>query len=177
VQPVILIRHPAAFASSLRRVDWPFPFSDFLEQTLLMRDYLMPFRAEVAAYAAVEHDLLDQAALLWRIIHHVIDIFRRRHPDWIYVRHEDLSSHPLDAFHELFGALDLDFGPRSEAFVQSHTASSNPVDAALGQVELLARDSRSNIQSWKRALSAGEVERLRTQVADVAPRFYQDDDW
>ena len=37
---VITIRHPAGFASSLKRLNWPFDFHDLLAQPALMRDYL-----------------------------------------------------------------------------------------------------------------------------------------
>ena len=44
---VITVRHPAAIASSLKRLNWSFDFSDLLEQPLLIRDLLSPFYDEL----------------------------------------------------------------------------------------------------------------------------------
>ena len=63
-QVVITVRHPAAFASSLKRLDWPFQFADLLEQPLLMRDHLEAFRDEIQA--APPDDVIAQGSLLWK---------------------------------------------------------------------------------------------------------------
>jgi len=39
-QVIITVRHPAAFVSSLKRLNWPFNLNDLLNQPLLMRDWL-----------------------------------------------------------------------------------------------------------------------------------------
>jgi hypothetical protein len=44
---VIAVRHPLAFVSSLKRLNWPFDFQDLLDQPLLMRDHLEPFRSQM----------------------------------------------------------------------------------------------------------------------------------
>ena len=46
-QVVITVRHPAAFVSSLKRLNWSFDFQDLLQQPLLMRDHLEPYRAAI----------------------------------------------------------------------------------------------------------------------------------
>lgn len=174
---VVLVRHPAAFASSLKRLDWQYDFSNMLEQPLLMRDYLGPFEEEMRAYVAHERDIIDQAALLWKIIYYVAACYREAHPDWLFVRHEDLSRQPLDAFRDLFSALHLDFTPASEAALRTFTSPDNPAEAPEGTVHFWKRDSKANIWTWKERLTDGEVERIRTLVDDVAVHFYHEDDW
>ncbi|MDD2922615.1 MAG: sulfotransferase, partial [Anaerolineales bacterium] len=44
---VFTVRHPAAFASSLKRLQWNFDFHNLLAQPLLMRDLLEVDRAEM----------------------------------------------------------------------------------------------------------------------------------
>ncbi|MHC4505780.1 MAG: sulfotransferase, partial [Planctomycetota bacterium] len=114
---VIVIRHPAGFASSLKRLGWTFPFPDLLDQPLLMRDLLRPFEAELARRAERPGDILDQAALLWRMMHHVIADYRTRHPGWTFVRHEDLSREPVREFEGLFGKLGLGFTKRARDLI------------------------------------------------------------
>jgi len=64
VQPIVMIRHPAAFCGSLKVANWPHPFSHFLEQPLLMETHLYPFKEEIERFAAEEMDIVDQAVLL-----------------------------------------------------------------------------------------------------------------
>lgn len=49
-QVVITVRHPAAFASSLKRLKWKFNIKkNVLTQPLLVRDYLETYRSEIEA--------------------------------------------------------------------------------------------------------------------------------
>src|SRR5215216_127155 len=57
---VVAVRHPAAFASSLKRLNWSFDFQDLLDQPLLMRDHLEPYRAQMET--AKTNDIIAQAA-------------------------------------------------------------------------------------------------------------------
>lgn len=69
---VVLIRHPAAFAGSLKKLNWCHDFSHFLKQPLLMRDHLSPFEDEIREYADHRKNIIDQAILLWKIFHATI---------------------------------------------------------------------------------------------------------
>lgn len=51
---VVLIRHPAAFAGSIKVKNWTYPFAHFLEQPLLMKDYLHPFERDIQKFARQE---------------------------------------------------------------------------------------------------------------------------
>ena len=90
-EPVLLVRHPAAFAASVKRLDLRHPFGHFLAQPLLMRDWLEPYAEQLETFARREQDIVDQAILLWNVIHHALAEYRTRHPDWILLRLEDLS--------------------------------------------------------------------------------------
>ena len=47
---IVTVRHPGAFAASLKRKNWSFDFNRFLEQPSLMRDHLEPYREEIASF-------------------------------------------------------------------------------------------------------------------------------
>jgi hypothetical protein len=174
---VVIVRHPAAFASSIKLDGWTHPFSHFLNQPALIEDHLAPFREEIEAFARDEHDILDQAALLWRLVHHTIADYRTRHPDWTVVRHEDLSRNPLESFGAIFEALDLPYTEEVQEAILQSTNQSNPVDRDERGRRFLTRDSRANIDNWRRRLTPAEIARIRTRVADVSPLFYGDDEW
>ena len=106
---LVLIRHPAAFAGSLKKTNWFFPFSHFLKQPSLMNSHLYPFEAEIRTFAKKKQDIIEQAVLLWKIIHYMILKYRAEHRDWIFIQHEDLSQDPLHYFRILFGRLNLEF--------------------------------------------------------------------
>ncbi len=176
---VVLIRHPAAFVSSVKKLNWRHPFDHFLEQDLLMNEVLYPFEAQVRAFARKEQEIVDQAILLWRMIHHTAHHYRQMHDDWIFVRHEDLSRHPLQGFRELCEQLNLPFTPAVEQAIQDYTGARNPhdPDAPVGSEHTLRRNSEENIYNWRRRLTRGEIDKIRSEVDDVSRFFYADTDW
>jgi Sulfotransferase family len=174
VQVLALIRHPAAFASSLKRLEWRHPFGDFLAQPLLMRDVLGPFEDEIRDYADREHSPLDQAILLWKLVHHRIAEYRSRRPDFLFARHEDLSNDPVTEFAAVFERLALPFDARSRAAITRSTDPSNPIEAEPGE---LRRDSRSGVWNWATRLTPEEIRVVRKRTEPIARLFYDDHDW
>jgi hypothetical protein len=174
-QVVVLVRHPAAFASSLKRLGWTHRFEHFLDQPLLLRDHLGPFEDEIRDYAERERDVVDQSILLWRMIYRTVATFRERHRDWTFLRHEDLSREPVAGFESLFATLGVALDDGIRRSIAEHSGEGNPVE--LREKHDVRLDSRANVDSWRRRLSPEEVERIRAGVADVAPAFYSDVDW
>ena len=172
---VVLIRHPAAFTSSIRRLNWRHNFAHFLNQPLLMRDYLAPFEADIRAFAQKEHEILDQATLLWRIIHHLISHYQAKHQDWLFLRHEDLSAAPVPYFKYLYQHLHLTFSSRVQKVIEAYSSEDNPTEAA--NHTLVKRNSKAIIKSWRTKFTAAELTHLRKQVEDISHLFYSDADW
>lgn len=174
---VVLIRHPAAFASSLKRLGWAFDFNDFLSQPELMEIHLSAFHYEIVLFAHRRHEIVDRAVLLWRIFHTVIRRHQEVHPEWIYARHEDLSRRPVAEFARVFRRLGLRLYPHTRRTIEEYSAPENPPEADAGVVHQLRRNSRANIWSWKSRLSADEISRVRRGTEDLADHFYRDDEW
>jgi hypothetical protein len=174
---VVLIRHPAAFVGSIKKQGWKFHFTHLLDQPLLIRDYLFPFEKEIADYAAQERDTIDQASLMWKLIHLVISKFKDKNPDWIYLKHEDLSKDPLLEFKSLFEKLGLDFSNKIESYILEYCTSKKSNEAPDGVLHYLKRDSRSNILNWKKRLSNDEICRIRRNVEDISHLFYEAHEW
>jgi hypothetical protein len=173
---IVLIRHPAAFASSLKRLQWCLPLAHLLGQPRLMDDYLKPFREELEQLRP-SVDIIGRAILCWRMVHHVALIYQRRHPDWLFLRHEDLSAHPVEEFRKVFDRLKLRFTGRVRRAIECHTAEKNPAEAPQGVIHELMRNSRENIWNWRHRLSPEEIDRIREGTADVAGHFYSEADW
>ena len=172
---VITVRHPAAFASSLKRLNWPFDFRDLLEQPLLMQRWLDVDRAEMASMQS--DDIIGQAALLWRIIYRVVARTMKLHPSFIVARHEDLSLDPVSGYGDLYAALDLDFTPKVEGMILNASSSENPTELSKSKVHAVKLDSRANLDNWKKRLSKDEIMRIRKMTGKTARLFYSDEEW
>ena len=172
---VIAVRHPAAFASSLKRLNWPFDFQDLLAQPLLMRDHLEPFRAEIQAVKA--DDVIGQAALLWKLIYRSVHATRESNPDFLIVRHEDLSRDPIQGYRTLYTALGLEFTSRVEKTILNSSSSENPRELSRKKVHAFKLDSRANVDNWKKRLTTEEIARVRWVTEEVSTLYYSDAEW
>ncbi|MFQ6605990.1 MAG: sulfotransferase [Fidelibacterota bacterium] len=170
---IILIRHPAAFVGSLKRMNWSFNFANFLEQSSLMKQYLGPFERQMRE--ADSHDIIRSGALLWNCIHHVIKSYQTEFPTWYFLRHETLSQSPIKEFQRLFHYLKLPFDENIHNYIVSSTTSDKTLDS--GKIHVLKRDSQANIKAWKTRLSPSEIRTIRQITEPLASTFYQNDDW
>jgi len=177
MEVIVLIRHPAAFAGSLKKMNWNFNFSNFLNQPLLMRDYLHPFESEIKKFTVTEYDLIDQAILLWNIIHYMICYYKQRHPNWIFLRHEDISYDPLKGFASIFRRLNLEWSNDIENEVAVYCNSNNPTERNSDTEDFFKRNSKLNIWNWKTRLTEPEIFRISTQTQEISKEFYSDEDW
>lgn len=174
---VMVLRHPAAFVSSLKRLDWPFDFKDLLDQPLLMRDWLEPFRAELED--AVNHpgDVIGQGSLLWRLICHVTYNMQKKNPKMHVVLHEELSLQPVKGYEELYAKLELPFTGKARKGILKATSAKNPQEVSLESIYSTNLDSAANLENWKQRLSPQEIARIRELTLDVARIYYGDGDW
>ncbi len=172
---VIVVRHPAAFASSLKRLNWLFDFQDLLAQPLLMRDHLEPYRA--AMESVRQDDVIEQAALLWNLIYRSVYRTQKRNPDFIVVRQEDLARDPIPGYRALYAALGLDFTSPAEKTILNSSSSENPRELSRKKVHAFKLDSRASVDNWKKRLTAEEIERVHEITEDVSKLYYSDAEW
>lgn len=172
---VVTVRHPAAFASSLKRLNWPFDFRDLLAQPLLMRDQLEPYRTRMESVPA--DDIIGQASLLWAMVYSSVQNLRRVIPSVCVVRHEDLSVDPVTGFRRLYGELGLNFNARVERKILDSSSAENPSELARRKVHSVKLDSRANLDNWKRRLTQEEIARVRLLTEGVVRDYYPEVDW
>ncbi len=172
---VIAVRHPAAFASSLKRLDWPFDFQDLLDQPLLMRDHLEPFRTEMESIE--QNDVIGQASLLWRVIYRAVHAVHELNPEFVVIRHEDLARDPIPGYRALYTMLGLEFTPRVEKIILNSSSSENPRELSRRKVHTIKLDSRASVDNWKKRLTAEEIERIHKMTQEVSSLYYSDAEW
>jgi Sulfotransferase family len=171
---VVLIRHPAAFAASLKRLGWKHSFATFIQDGRVP-EVLQPYEAEIREQAASPGEIMAQAALLWRVLYNAVDGYRERHPGWSFLRHEDVSAEPIATFERLYAELGLEFTASARQSIARASASDNP--AELPTPHAVELDSAASLGRWRDDLTADEVETLRERTRDVWPRFYSEADW
>jgi hypothetical protein len=175
METVVVVRHPAGFAASLKRLGWWPPFKDLLAQPALVHDLLSEFESEMRRMEGGT-DLMDQAGLMWVMIYSALLRLSEGHPDWLFVRHEDLAVDPVGRYSELFGRLGLGFTPAIERQVLWY--SSGPPEREPGApAYALRRDSGDTVSRWRTRLTPDEQERLRARVEPLSQLFYVDKDW
>jgi len=178
---VLLVRHPAAVVSSLKLLNGTIPvakmLSDIREQPLLIRDHLQPFEEEIKHLTPQPEDILGQAALLWKLVYHVVWKYKRQHPEWIVLRHVDLANDPLNGFGRVFQQLDLPCGKRETVRLQKFCFAQDHGDPTLENPWTIRRNSPATPTYWKNRLTPEEIARVRSQVEEISQHFYTDDDW
>lgn len=172
---LVMIRHPASFAASICRRGWRHRFADFLDQPLLMRDFLTPYEAEIRAASEHEPELLDEAILLWNILHGTVATLQERRPDWLFLLHEDVARDPLTHFRELYGQLGLEWSEAVEEKVRQTSSASNPSHS--DRAGSIHRNSAAHVSAWRAQLTAAEVDRIRRATEPIAGRWYGESDW
>jgi hypothetical protein len=170
---LVMLRHPAAFAGSLKAANWSHPFDHFLRQPLLMEHHLAPFRGEIEDFARRPKPIVDQAILLWNLIHSMILIYRAAHPDWLFVRHEDLSLSPLPGYEKIFQRLGLTLTRPVRRKIRASSESPNRRPGLQDTV----RDSAANVYSWKDRLTTEEIRRIWHGTHDIAEALYPAETW
>lgn len=167
---IILARHPAAFVGSIKKIGWRTGMNNFLGQPLLMEEHLKSFEHEIKEHAENEKDFVDEGILLWNMIHSVILKYQKKHKDWLFVRHEDLSKNPLQEFGEIYDFLDLEYTDTIREKISRFTTE----EESPGK---LKRDSKSNVWSWKNRLDDKEIERIKKGTHAISSHFYSEEDW
>lgn len=172
---VTTVRHPAAFASGLKRLGWSFDFADLLKQPLLMRDQLEPYRASMLSASVA--DVVGQAGVLWAAIYGTLQKLQAVVPAILVVRHEDLAADPIPGFRRLYDSLGLEYTGTAHQAILDSSRPDNPSELSKGRVHSVKMDSRGSLQNWKRRLSAEEVARVGELTDGVWQAYYPAESW
>lgn len=172
---VVLVRHPAAFVSSILRLGWRLDERWLLGQTGLVDGRLAGHRGELQS--ASDLPLLEHACLTWRVLTSVINDYAARRPDWRVLRYEDLALDPVDGFRDLHGWCGLPFDDTVADELAARNDPRHGVDVPSGRKGGTRRDSRKAVWTWRDRLDGNQVRRVRDLTLDVAEPWYASRDW
>ena len=172
---VFLIRHPAAFVSSLLRLNWRFNFENFIKQPELINRFLKPYESDINS---PPEDFISEASLIWLCTTKIIIDYQEIYPNWIYIRHEDLSYNPIKEFKLLFKKLELPYTSKVKRLIKATSHHTNPSEVSdKSKVHQLQRNSKENIKNWKKRLTSKEIEQIRNITEHLSNKFYSNKDW
>ena len=177
---VVMIRHPAGFVVSRKSRGDEHDFSHFTRQPALMDLLDDEVRRRVEDYANHPPGIVEQSALLWRMINERVKGYRERHPDWLFLRLEDLSEDPQAAFRRVFAHVGLPFTDDIRRTVDRYSSPGNPKQArqfGRWSGRTLKRNSKASARSWTKRLSEQEITTIRRIAAPIADAFYSDEEW
>jgi hypothetical protein len=170
LQVICLIRNPLAFTGSLKKANWLFDFHHLKRQPHLVKAYFPTYEAEIQRFCEEPQDIIDQACLLWNILHTVILRHRATYPHWLFLRHEDLARSPITGFQQIFEYLGLRMTAKIRTVIEKYTSASNPVET--NSPAYLPRNARGSLETWRTRLTATEIERVVHYTRDTAGNFY-----
>lgn len=174
---VVLIRHPAAFVASLKFANWKFDFRNLLNQKLLMENELSEYKNGIIEIIEKEErtgnqDIIAQGILLWNCIYSITKkrMDKYEHSEnWLFIKHEDLSFHPMEEIKKIFIKFDLKFTAEVKSEIERTTRSKT--------TKTWERDSIKNISTWKDRLDRDEISLIKEKTSNLWVCFYTEDDW
>ena len=126
VKPVIVIKHPISFITSLKRVNWWPNLQDIGDRSRLSENY---FYNEPNFLEGKYNSPVMAAAAYWRATYKVILAQASRHPDWQVFTHEELSQAPISVFKNLYTNLDLPWSKTIENKILKLTTNNSSATA------------------------------------------------
>ncbi|MCB0738400.1 MAG: sulfotransferase [Bacteroidetes bacterium] len=174
---LILVRHPAAFAYSLKRKSWMFPFIDILSQTELVNDHFLSYKEQLTDFTKMEYPILEQAALLWNLMYTYVQNIAKEEIDGVFIKlHEEISTNPDSEFEAIFKDLQLEFNDDVRRFIKESSGMGNAKETK-GAEENLKRNSRENAWYWRNKLSNEEITLVKELTKKVWPFYYKEESW
>jgi hypothetical protein len=184
---LVLIRHPAAYVSSVLRENWHMQDFEcvFLQQPKLLARFgeddiqLIEETVQIQLGKSTDRSsLIRQAASLWRLFHTIITQYQKEHDQWLFVRYEDLAGDPMKCFDSIMQQLGLP----EEGFGQVHakvaeTALVKETSQRVADGHVKKYDSRVERHRWKFEISEQEITEIRSIVEPVSHEFYCDAEW
>ena len=174
-QPLIVIRHPAAFVFSIIKQGWRFDFNTLIQQERLMTDWLAPYQTELRDAEGKKWSPVAEATLLWKIIHHAIASFQQQYPTWLFIKHEDVAQYPEETFHFLYDVLRLPFSHKAAKTIRAYTQSDETAQRKVSNpVNHIKRDSQALTYAWKEGLAQEDQAYILEETKTLKSKWYDD---
>lgn len=169
VKPVIVIKHPASFIASIKRLQWWQSMERITNKPHLITDY---FTDDEEFIHRDYSDPLVSTAAYWRATYKVLLAQANKYPSWQIITHEQLSQKPLHVFKKLYRNLDLPWHQSIESRIIKLTQNNGSGEAKKGVVQDFNRNSSEIFKLRVKSLSWAERKMIFDVVQDVALSIY-----
>jgi len=167
-QPICLIRNPIAFVGSIKKWNWEFDATNNLSKDYI-KNFLPKNLSDKLEKPNQPENLVDQGILLWNIIHYSIATDIEKHPEWCFVRQEDIARDPINNFRKIFSYINLEFTPKIEDhIIKMTTASSKEASTS----DFQPRNSTESLNTWQLRLTKDETAKIVRETEEIAQKFY-----
>jgi hypothetical protein len=178
VLPIFSIRHPAAFYYSVKKAGWDIDIESFMSQENLMElEHLLKLKKRVLSKGVGNLNYLERQTTIWNFIYAHIYHLKEKHPDFLYLRHEDVSNNPIKYFDQVFKYCGLELTDKIRQNIKKNTSKNNSVELTQPNVQNIKRNSKELVKVWKNKLSKEEIQKIRLETQLVSSKFYKDNDW
>lgn len=170
-QPVVTLRHPAAWVASLRR------------RSMHPRSALASFRRQDAFGDPVvseilarrnwaRADLISAGAATWACLVRMLDVQLAAGAQATVIRMEDFAADPTTVLREIYRACGLGVPRNLDRVVREYTGEHNIVTPAAEVMHELRRNSSALVTAWRTQLSDAEQKTIRRITEVAAGRWY-----
>lgn len=174
---LILVRHPAAFVSSIKRLNWRLDTGWLINQEELMQGLLGPHKSDLLRDSSGKTDIIEHACIVWNALNSALRQYIEMHPDWIVIPYEKIARDPVSQFNLLYNAFGIPWTPATASLIQSYSSPDNPGEVEAGSHLQINRNSKKAIEQWRNRLTKKEIARIRELTEDSATFWYSDADW
>lgn len=175
---ITVVRHPMAFYYSLKQKKSDFDFKNFLDQKELIEVY---FKDEVELIKNARNLTYEERiALLWKCINKVFTAVENKHrgkDGWLLVKHEDISTSPIDFFQTLCNRLQISFTKEMEQFIIETSYNKGKILAEGNIWHDFKRDSSALKEYWKQVVTKEQVQRIYNITSEISDLYYDKSSW
>lgn len=164
-QVVVMVRHPAGVISSYLALDWQ-------SEIEAVRTRRVPATSnglaqELADFRGHERDNVDGLLLQWRLFTEATLDLKARHPDWIFMIHDELCLYPEEHMRMAFDRLGLAY---SDSIAGKLRRDTTGADAPAGEGHVQHRHNRNSRQlaeEWRDRLQPNVVDRVMAEAGPL----------
>jgi hypothetical protein len=163
---LILVRHPAAVWTSIRRMQWVFSFADFAYPNVL-RDLGLDAPPIESLSKLPE---MEKSAWLWRVIYSYVGSLPASE-NLLVLRHEDLCDRPFETVGKIERFMGLAPRPKVASFIAKHMFAEKTL--ATGRtLHEFERNSQKLSSAWKEQLSDQETRTIASICGPQLRKYY-----
>ncbi|MHC4525258.1 MAG: sulfotransferase [Planctomycetota bacterium] len=160
---IYLIRHPAAVACSFKRLGWTGKqFESRLSQMTLDK--------KVPHYSKFTHSFWAEQGAFYAFILKEVLLQTRGYKDFRIVQYEDLCTHPMNAFKELYEYAELEWDEEVEREIKKRTES----DQINSDPFSVQRKTVHEVDKWKNEIPDDKVDQLKAAYFSFDPPYYRE---